>query len=170
MLSSLLLNFVKDVVESEDLPLNVYRETLQQNNILCAIKTNYVTKCIDMLDEIAELNEEYVDRMKEGQNDYYHITGERIAVVFPKKGHEVLYMTEPVDEYAVHELKEFDGTKPYLQRHIFNITHSETEKMRYKTTLQHKDLFLTTSIMFPSAQSTTEDPTRLICRMWWRHW
>ena len=63
---------------------------------------------------------EYVDRMKEGQNDNYHITGESIAVAsssffweyLRKKGHEVLYMADPVDEYAVHQLKEFDGTKP----------------------------------------------------------
>ena len=62
---------------------------------------------------------EYVDRMKEGQNDNYHITGESIAVVFPssfwkylhKKGHEVPYMADPVIEYVVHQLEEFDGTK-----------------------------------------------------------
>ena len=62
---------------------------------------------------------EYVDRMKEGQNDNCHITGESIAVVFPsslrehlrKKGHEVLRGADPVDEYAVQQLKEFDGTK-----------------------------------------------------------
>merc|ERR1712136_614931 len=60
---------------------------------------------------------EYVDRMKEGQNDIYHITGESIAVVssspflenLRKKGLEVLYMVDPVDEYAVQQLKKFDG-------------------------------------------------------------
>ena len=63
--------------------------------------------------------EEYVDRMKEGQNDIYHITGESIAVVssrsfrehLRKKGHEVLRLADPVDEYVVQQLKEFDGTK-----------------------------------------------------------
>ena len=62
---------------------------------------------------------EYVDRMKEGQHDNYHITGESIAVVsYPsfleywrKKRYEVLYVADPVDEYAVQQLKEFDGTK-----------------------------------------------------------
>merc|ERR1712135_149031 len=62
---------------------------------------------------------EYVDRMKEGQNDIYYITGESIAVVssppflenLRKKGLEVLYMVDPVDEYAVQQLKEFDGKK-----------------------------------------------------------
>ena len=50
--------------------------------------------------------------MKEGQNDISCITGESIAAVSSrKKGHEVLCVAEPVDEYAVHQPREFDGTK-----------------------------------------------------------
>ena len=80
------------------------------------------------IDELLRLNtsksgdeqislKEYVGHMKEGQNDISHITGESIEVVssssfrenLRKKGYEVLYMADPVDEFAVQQLKEFDG-------------------------------------------------------------
>ena len=57
--------------------------------------------------------------MKEGQNDIYYITGESVAAAssspfleaLRKKGLEALYMCDPIDEYAVRELKDFDGNK-----------------------------------------------------------
>jgi len=69
-------------------------------------------------DDVISLKE-YVDRMKEGQEDIFYITGESIASVaaspflecLKKKGYEVLYMCDPIDEYCVQQLKEFDGKK-----------------------------------------------------------
>merc|ERR1712182_117268 len=69
-------------------------------------------------DEMISLKE-YCDRMKEGQNDIYYITGESIQGVssspfietLRKKGIEVIYMVDPIDEYCVQQLKEYDSMK-----------------------------------------------------------
>merc|ERR1712096_240044 len=99
------LNFVKGVVDSEDLPLNISREMLQQNKILKVVRKNLVKKCMDLLEELDEDTGnrkklsgflryhtsasgdemcslgDYVSRMKENQKDIYYITGENKEVV-----------------------------------------------------------------------------------------
>ena len=84
---------------------------------------------------------EHVDRMKEGQNDIWHITGESIAVVssspfeenLRNKGYEVLYTFDPVDEDAVHQPKEFGGKmlNPTLKEGL-NILLTMTRRKRWK--------------------------------------
>merc|ERR1712240_643564 len=157
------LNFVKGVVDSEDLPLNISREMLQQSKILKVIRKNLVKKCLELFSELAEdkdnykkcyeqfskniklgihedsqnrkkLSEmlryytsnsgdemvslkDYVSRMKDSQKHIYYITGETKDQVansafverLRKAGLEVIYMIEPIDEYCVQQLKEYDG-------------------------------------------------------------
>merc|ERR1719409_1367793 len=150
------LSFVKGIVDSEDLPLNISREMLQQNKILKVIKKNIVKKCIEMFNEIAENKDDstksgeemtslkdYVTRMKEGQNDIYYITGENLAAVkaspfiekLKKRGLEVLYMVDPIDEYAVQQLKEYDGKKLVCcTKEGLQLDQTEEEKASFEET------------------------------------
>uniref|UniRef100_A0A8C2U450 Endoplasmin n=1 Tax=Coturnix japonica TaxID=93934 RepID=A0A8C2U450_COTJA len=158
------LNFVKGVVDSDDLPLNVSRETLQQHKLLKVIRKKLVRKTLDMIKKIAEEKyndtfwkefgtnvklgviedhsnrtrlakllrfqsshhesnltslDQYVERMKEKQDKIYFMAGasRKEAESSPfverllKKGYEVIYLTEPVDEYCIQALPEFDGKR-----------------------------------------------------------
>merc|ERR1712240_184151 len=91
------LNFVKGIVDSEDLPLNISREMLQQNKILKVIRKNLVKKVMELIEEIGE------------DKDNYKKFYEQFSKTLKKRGLECIYMTEPIDEYVVQQLKEFDG-------------------------------------------------------------
>jgi molecular chaperone HtpG len=161
------LRFVRGVVDSDDLPLNVSRELLQDSAVVRSIRKHVVKKTLDLLEKLskdkpedyltlwknfgailkeglASDNEQreklgglvryesshqdgltsladYVSRMKEGQQAIYYVFGESRKALegsphleaLRKRGYEVLYLTDPVDEWAAQGLREFNG-KPLV--------------------------------------------------------
>jgi len=179
------LLFVKGVVDSDDLPLNVSRETLQEHKALELIKKKVIRKAIAMIQRLAddpeaydrfwqnfgtniklgviedtanrtrlskllrfvssttgELTsfEDYVERMKEGQDEIYYLAGNSVESLkrspllegLLSNGYEVLLMTDPIDEYTMQNLSKFDSkyklTNVGKENVKFNDTESEEDE------------------------------------------
>ncbi len=160
------LRFIRGVVDSADLPLNISRQMLQQDRHITQIRKWLTKKVLDTLQELKEKEADrylqfwaqfgralkegvgsdydnkdrilslllfqssndpenlstlkgYVERMKEGQNEIYYLTGESRSVVensphleaVREQGYEVLYLVEPVDELLVQSLVDYEGKK-----------------------------------------------------------
>lgn len=160
------LRFVKGVVDSEDLPLNISRETLQDNPLIKKISKALVGRIFGRLKEMADNEPEkyssfwkafgpilkeglhtdpesksdllelarfqssngssendlaslkqYVQRMRDDQKNIYYITGESRAIVeksphleiFRDKGIEVLYLVDPIDEFVIPNIYDYEG-------------------------------------------------------------
>ena len=158
------LSFIRGIVDSDDLPLNVSREQLQQHKLLKVIRKKLVRKTLDMIKKISDEDfmekfwkeystnvklgviedhsnrtrlakllrfrssndaekmtslADYLGRMKDKQDVIFFMAGASLEEVknspfverLLRRGYEVLYLTEPVDEYCIQSLPEFEGKK-----------------------------------------------------------
>jgi molecular chaperone HtpG len=185
------LSFIKGIVDSDDLPLNVSREMLQKNNIMKVIQKSLVKKCIDLVTELSTEDEDkwkkfyaafsknlklgvmedgksreklkellrfntskgseddmislkdYVTRMKEDQKAIYYVTAESFVIAnnlpciekLRKKGYEVIFMVDPIDEYLAPHLTEYDGkTLVNCSRDGFTLDGDDTTKTKEEWT------------------------------------
>ena len=181
------LGFIRGIIDSDDLPLNISRESLQQSKILKAIKKAVTKKCIELFCQIAENAEDfkkfyeqfsknlklgihedatnraklaellryyssksgdemvsfkqYIERMQPNQKYIYYITGESKAMVsaspfiekLKEKGIEVLYLTDPIDEYCIQQLKDFEGkTLKCCSKEGLDLENTEEEKKAFE--------------------------------------
>lgn len=161
------LRFIKGVVDSEDLPLNISRQSLQDNALVAKLRRVITKRFLKFMAEEAKQNnekylafcktfgiylkegvtsdfeyqkelaallrfessateaggmtslQEYVDRMAEGQEEIYYINGPSRGAIengpyiemFKKRDIEILYTLEPIDDFVLSHLGEFDGKK-----------------------------------------------------------
>ena len=181
------LNFVTGVVDSNDLPLNVSREMIQENRILRIIKKQLVKKTIDLMTDLTDNKEkytkfydafskniklgvyedsanrdklssllryqstksngelvsldEYLERMPEGQKSIYYLSGENLKSIenspfleqLNKRGYEVLFMTEAIDEYMLQQFKDFkEKTLVDVSKEDLGLEQTDEEKEKFK--------------------------------------
>jgi molecular chaperone HtpG len=194
------LRFIKGVVDSSDLPLNVSREMLQDDAIIRRIRRSITSKVLSTLKEMRDTESEdffkfysffgrilkegvhldfenldklkelvhfpstageanpvslrdYVDRMPESQKDIYFLTAESLETAknsphleaFKSRGFEVLFMVDPIDEWVIQSLTEYDGKKlKPIDRGDIDLDSAEEkkekEKKREETSKEYKDL------------------------------
>ncbi|WP_147819385.1 molecular chaperone HtpG [Salidesulfovibrio onnuriiensis] len=183
------LSFVKGVVDIEDLPLNISRETLQDNVVMRKVASTLTKHVLSHLEKLAKDNADryaefwkehgtlfkagymdfihkdryaelvrfnssasddaealssladYVSRAKEGQKEIYYAYGasrEALALnphleIFRRKGIEVLYLYEPIDEFAMDTIREFKEFK------LVAAEHADPAKLDEFETLEKKD-------------------------------
>jgi molecular chaperone HtpG len=176
------LSFMKGIVDSEDIPLNISREMLQQSRVIRVIRKNIIKRSIELIQELADDSDNYntfyeqfsknikfgihedsanrdklakllryessqnadkmisldtyISNMPENQKEIYYITGESAHSVknsafvegVMKKGYDVLFMVDPIDEYVLQPLTEYDGKKLVsITKSGFNLPESAEE-------------------------------------------
>jgi len=181
------LKFVKGVIETENLPLNISRESLQENKIMKIIGKNITKKVFDMFNNISSDSDkfrtfyeqyskfiklgvhedatyrtklagllrfettksdgdlisfdDYIENMREGHNDIYFISGESIKSInnslflerFKKKDMEVIFMSDPLDEYLTQQLRDYKEKKLIcVTKENINLNDSDQEKVDFE--------------------------------------